>query len=189
MLGGSCDEAAAGSELHAVLMGGFLESVLVVQDCWFEIGRREETARGCPLGRRLAGGLAPLAGLRGDEALLLFRSHLLHLDSPVAAHFYPLRLNSHSNLHQVLLPLRSLFRTPPYSQNAPEEQVSPATRRSRTAQLTLQLSPLAEAAVAEKKTLLGRPSNNLQIGIVGVPNVGKSSLFNILTQCGESRWL
>ncbi|THV02799.1 hypothetical protein K435DRAFT_775283 [Dendrothele bispora CBS 962.96] len=36
-------------------------------------------------------------------------------------------------------------------------------------------------AVAEKKTLLGRPGNNLKIGIVGVPNVGKSSFFNALS--------
>ncbi|WWC99647.1 GTP-binding protein YchF [Kwoniella sp. B9012] len=33
-----------------------------------------------------------------------------------------------------------------------------------------------------KKVILGRPSNNLQIGIVGVPNVGKSSFFNTLSQ-------
>ncbi|KAH7919372.1 hypothetical protein BV22DRAFT_1075321 [Leucogyrophana mollusca] len=36
-------------------------------------------------------------------------------------------------------------------------------------------------AVAEKKVLLGRPSNNLKIGIVGLPNVGKSSFFNVLS--------
>ncbi|GAA6002069.1 hypothetical protein JCM10207_003059 [Rhodosporidiobolus poonsookiae] len=34
-----------------------------------------------------------------------------------------------------------------------------------------------------KKAFLGRPSNNLQIGIVGMPNVGKSSLFNIMSRC------
>ncbi|KAJ7677372.1 P-loop containing nucleoside triphosphate hydrolase protein [Mycena rosella] len=34
----------------------------------------------------------------------------------------------------------------------------------------------------EKKTLLGRPGNNLKIGIVGVPNVGKSSFFNALSE-------
>ncbi|OAX36173.1 hypothetical protein K503DRAFT_826512 [Rhizopogon vinicolor AM-OR11-026] len=38
-----------------------------------------------------------------------------------------------------------------------------------------------KAPAAEKKVLLGRPSNNLKIGIVGLPNVGKSSFFNVLS--------
>ncbi|KAF5327250.1 hypothetical protein D9619_004583 [Psilocybe cf. subviscida] len=42
--------------------------------------------------------------------------------------------------------------------------------------------PPKKAAAAEKKTLLGRPSNNLKIGIVGLPNVGKSSFFNVLSE-------
>lgn len=33
---------------------------------------------------------------------------------------------------------------------------------------------------APKKVMLGRPGNNVKVGIVGVPNVGKSSFFNIL---------
>ncbi|KAG0702779.1 P-loop containing nucleoside triphosphate hydrolase protein [Suillus ampliporus] len=41
--------------------------------------------------------------------------------------------------------------------------------------------PPKKAAAAEKKVLLGRPSNNLKIGIVGLPNVGKSSFFNVLS--------
>ncbi|KAF6743265.1 cytoplasmic protein [Ephemerocybe angulata] len=41
--------------------------------------------------------------------------------------------------------------------------------------------PPKKAAAPEKKALLGRPSNNLKIGIVGVPNVGKSSFFNVLS--------
>lgn len=37
--------------------------------------------------------------------------------------------------------------------------------------------------VVEKKIMLGKASNNLAMGIVGVPNVGKSSFFNVLTRC------
>jgi len=35
---------------------------------------------------------------------------------------------------------------------------------------------------APKKVLLGRVKNHLKMGIVGLPNVGKSSLFNLLTK-------
>ncbi|KAJ1973346.1 Obg-like ATPase [Dimargaris xerosporica] len=35
--------------------------------------------------------------------------------------------------------------------------------------------------VKEEKVLLGRPSNNLKIGVVGLPNVGKSTFFNTIT--------
>lgn len=36
---------------------------------------------------------------------------------------------------------------------------------------------------AEEKVLLGRPGNNLKSGIVGLANVGKSTLFQAITKC------
>jgi ribosome biogenesis GTPase A len=44
--------------------------------------------------------------------------------------------------------------------------------------------PPKKPAAPEKKAILGRPSNNLKIGIVGLPNVGKSSFFNVLSKTG-----
>ncbi|KZF18814.1 hypothetical protein L228DRAFT_53668 [Xylona heveae TC161] len=37
--------------------------------------------------------------------------------------------------------------------------------------------------VKEEKLLLGRPGNNLKAGIVGLANVGKSTLFQAITKC------
>lgn len=33
-----------------------------------------------------------------------------------------------------------------------------------------------------EKAILGRPGNTLKMGIVGLPNVGKSSMFNFLSK-------
>ncbi|KAF8633224.1 hypothetical protein AX15_001459 [Amanita polypyramis BW_CC] len=43
------------------------------------------------------------------------------------------------------------------------------------------MPPKKSSGASEKKILLGRPGNNLKIGIVGLPNVGKSSFFNVLS--------
>ncbi len=41
-------------------------------------------------------------------------------------------------------------------------------------------------AVKEEKILLGRPGNNLKSGIVGLANVGKSTLFNAISKVFSS---
>ncbi|KAJ2604725.1 hypothetical protein EV177_006328, partial [Coemansia sp. RSA 1804] len=40
--------------------------------------------------------------------------------------------------------------------------------------------------VVEEKMQLGRPGNNLKIGVVGLPNVGKSTFFNAITKSAVS---
>ncbi|KAH8924084.1 cytoplasmic protein [Atractiella rhizophila] len=42
--------------------------------------------------------------------------------------------------------------------------------------------PPKKAPAAEPKALLGRPSNNLKMGIVGLANIGKSSTFNVISK-------
>ena len=42
--------------------------------------------------------------------------------------------------------------------------------------------PPKKDAAPEKKIPLGRPGNTLKMGIVGLPNVGKSSTFNLLSK-------
>lgn len=37
--------------------------------------------------------------------------------------------------------------------------------------------------VVQEKVLLGRPGNSLKSGIVGLANVGKSTLFQAITKC------
>ena len=42
------------------------------------------------------------------------------------------------------------------------------------------MPPKKDESKEEPPALLGRPSNNVKMGIVGLPNVGKSSFFNAL---------
>lgn len=52
------------------------------------------------------------------------------------------------------------------------------------------MAPKKQEAPKERP-LLGRFKSNLKMGIVGMPNVGKSTLFNLLTRVGvpaESEW-
>jgi len=43
------------------------------------------------------------------------------------------------------------------------------------------MAPKNKIDESEKKPLIGRVGTNLRVGIVGVPNVGKSTFFNVLT--------
>ena len=36
---------------------------------------------------------------------------------------------------------------------------------------------------APKKIIFGRAKNTLEMGLVGLPNVGKSTTFNVLSKC------
>ena len=65
--------------------------------------------------------------------------------------------------------------------------VSPALSSRQSAKIQRLAKTIAKSKMPPKKAslvekpMLGRPSNNLKMGIVGLPNVGKSSFFNALT--------
>lgn len=42
--------------------------------------------------------------------------------------------------------------------------------------------PPKKVEIPEIKPLIGRVGTNLKVGIVGVPNVGKSTFFNVITK-------
>lgn len=44
------------------------------------------------------------------------------------------------------------------------------------------MAPKGKVDEPERKPLIGRVGTNLRVGIVGVPNVGKSTFFNVLTK-------
>ena len=44
------------------------------------------------------------------------------------------------------------------------------------------MPPKKKEVVEEKPIIIGRLSTNLKCGIVGLPNVGKSTFFNVLTK-------
>jgi len=46
--------------------------------------------------------------------------------------------------------------------------------------------PPKKEAAPEVKPLIGRVGTNLKVGIVGIPNVGKSTFFNVLTKSQAS---
>lgn len=46
--------------------------------------------------------------------------------------------------------------------------------------------PPKKKVEVEEKVRLGKPGNTLKMGIVGLPNVGKSTTFNLLTKASKA---
>jgi ribosome biogenesis GTPase A len=61
-------------------------------------------------------------------------------------------------------------------------------RSSISKSLSPPLTTIMPPKKADKPAVprFGRPGNNLKMGIVGLPNVGKSSLFNLLGESAEA---
>ena len=49
-------------------------------------------------------------------------------------------------------------------------------------EILIKSMPPKKGSEQEEKPIWGRPGNTLKMGIVGLPNVGKSSTFNILAK-------
>jgi hypothetical protein len=57
---------------------------------------------------------------------------------------------------------------------------TPAIASSRQQEIMPPKKSKGAAAAASAAPMLGRPTNNVSIGIVGLPNVGKSTFFNVM---------
>ncbi|RUS33760.1 hypothetical protein BC938DRAFT_484070, partial [Jimgerdemannia flammicorona] len=90
--------------------------------------------------------------------------------------------------HVLMLIVRLLLKTPSSCYTPPSLHsyfTTPPSLPSFIRHFSLCFQPRArmppKKVVKEEKILLGRPSNNLKIGVVGLPNVGKSTFFNAIT--------
>jgi obg-like ATPase 1 len=83
-------------------------------------------------------------------------------------------LSSSSTLHSARILVVSV--APPHSRAFSVSSAAPAKKASSARMPPKKLAP-------NERAKLGRPSNNLKMGIVGLPNVGKSSLFNVIAKC------
>ncbi|RDA89487.1 hypothetical protein CP533_3304 [Ophiocordyceps camponoti-saundersi (nom. inval.)] len=84
----------------------------------------------------------------------------------------PISSSSHRSLRRLLLHRHHPFPSP-----------SPSNPRRHYAKARRNIKMPPKKAAQEEKIPLGRPGNNLKSGIVGLANVGKSTLFQAITKC------